>query len=156
MKRTARVRVLAAIGCLALPAWAGSLATSSAAGGSSASSAASSASESSNTSSNSSSAAGRQLTEGPYRIVDVAALTDRPGMVRLTLQALEASGDDGRFRVDLPEEALDRSGLTSGDTVSARYRPYGLELADAATERAFFLLLRDDWRRELPSNPVML
>lgn len=149
-----RIPIAAAIACAALPAGAGSLATSSAAGGSSASSAASTASDSSGASSDSSSRTGHAQAEGPYRIVEVAPLAGRPDLVRLTLQA--AARDGTTFRVDLPREALDRAGLALGDTVAARRRPYGLELAAAATDRAFFLLLSDDWTHELRSNAVVL
>ena len=139
----------------ALPALAGSLAGSSAAGGSSASSAASSASESSKSSSNSSSK-DNATAEGPYRIIEVAAVADRPGIVRLRLQALADAGPDGEFLLDLPRQTFDQSRLAPGGTVTARQRPYGLEFAQADSNKAFFLLLSDDWARELPSNPVLL
>lgn len=139
----------------ALPAQAGSLVGSSAAGGSSASSAASSASESSKSSSNSSSA-DKPTAEGPYRIIDVAAVPGRPDLVRLRLQALADAGPDGEFLLDLPRPTFAHSRLAPGETVTARRRPYGLEFADAGSNKAFFLLLSDDWARELASNPVLL
>lgn len=144
---------------LGWPALADSLSASSAAGGSSASSAssaASSASESSQSSSDSSGGKQHALAEGPYRIVAITPRPDRPGVVRLTLQALDDADEGGRVRVELPNEALESTGLATGDTVRARSRPYGVQLADAATGRAFFLLLHDDWAAELASNPVAL
>lgn len=143
----------------ALPALADSLSASSAAGGSSASSAssaASSASESSQSSSDGSGGKQRAMADGPYRIVDVAPRPDRPGVVRVTLQALDDPDEGHRFRLELPHDTLARAGLAAGDTVRARQRPYGVQLANAATERAFFLLLHDDWAAELTSNPVVL
>jgi capsid portal protein len=145
-------------GAVALPAGAGSLVTSSAAGGSSASSAASSASESSKDSSTSSST-NKRVAEGPYKIVDMVAVADRPGTMRLRLQALAdagAAGDTGEFVLDLPALTVDQSRLASGQTVIARQRAYGTEFAHGDSHQAFFLVLSDGWSRELVSNPVLL
>jgi len=142
-------------GTIVLPAGAGSLVTSSAAGGSSASSAASSASESSKDSSTSSSTNNR-VAEGPYKIVDMVALADRPGLLRLRLQALADAGPGGEVLLDLPALTAEQSRLAAGQTVTARQRPYGTEFADADTSKAFFLVLSDGWSRELVSNPVLL
>lgn len=143
------------VGAAVLPAAAGSLVTSSAAGGSSASSAASSASESSKDSSTSSSTNNR-VAEGPYKIVDLVAVADRPGTVRLRLQALADAGPAGEFVLDLPAQTADQSRLATGQTVTARQRPYGTEFAHVDTHQAFFLVLSDGWSRELVANPVLL
>ena len=154
-------------GAMALPAGAGSLVTSSAAGGSSASSAASSASESSKDSSTSSSS-NQRVAEGPYKIVDMVAVADRPGTMRLRLQALAAAGAvgaagaagatgaAGEFVLDLPALTVDQSRLASGQTVIARQRVYGTEFAHGDSHQAFFLVLSDGWSRELVSKPVLL
>lgn len=143
------------VGAAVLPAAAGSLVTSSAAGGSSASSAASSASESSKDSSTSSST-NKRVAEGPYKIVDLVAVADRPGTVRLRLQALADAGPAGEFVLDLPAQTADQSRLATGQTVTARQRPYGTEFAHVDTHQAFFLVLSDGWSRELVANPVLL
>lgn len=142
-------------GAIVLPAGAGSLVTSSAAGGSSASSAASSASESSKDSSTSSST-NKRVAEGPYKIVDMVAVADRPGTMRLRLQALADAGPAGEFVLDLPALTADQSRLASGQTVTARQRAYGTEFAHGDSHQAFFLVLSDGWSRELVSNPVLL
>jgi hypothetical protein len=103
-----------------------------------------------------SSTPGQNLAEGDYRIVEVALLTDQPGMVELSLQALADAGPDGAYTLSLPQKALARSGLTAGLLVSAHQRPYGIEFAVAPTQEAFFLVLRDDWYRELQSTPLSL
>jgi hypothetical protein len=139
------------LGAAALPALAGSLGTSSAAGGSSASSAASSASDSSSASSKAA-----RTAEGPYRILDVAALPGRPGQLRLRLQALAAPGDDNEVLLDLPQQTVADAGLASGQTLTARARPYGTEFARLDSAQALFLVISDDWQRELPANPVQL
>lgn len=138
---------------LALPAAADSLVTSSAVGGSSASSAGSASSASLGTSSDSSSP-DKKVAEGPYRIVEVARLPERPGEVRLTLRAEADPGSEVVLHV--PQATFDQSGLGAGATINARHRPYGLEFASADTRQPFFLVLDDDWYRELPSRPVVL
>jgi hypothetical protein len=140
------------LGAAALPALAGSLGTSSAAGGSSASSAASSASDSSSASSKAATTA-----EGPYRIIDVAELPGQPGQLRLRLQALvDTPGNESELLLVLPQQTVADAGLARGQTLTARARPYGTEFARADGRPALFLLISDDWQRELLSNPVQL
>ena len=136
---------------VAMPVRAGSIAGSSAAGGSSASSV---ASQSSEASSDSSSRATRRA-EGPYRVIDVAQLPERPGLLRLRLQP-ETAAQGGEVVLYVPQATVARSGLEAGHAVQARQRPYGVEFAHADTRSAFFLVLDDEWARELPSTPVTL
>ena len=153
-----RSRVLLAstiLGVFAGSALAGSLATSSAAGGSSASLAASSASETVEGSSASSKRAVAGL-DGPYRVVEVTPVPERPGTVRMTLRPLAGGASTEDVRLLVPQQAPERGGLAQGATVTANRRPYGVELAHADTRKAFFLVLDDGWRRELQSNPVAL
>lgn len=153
-RRSPRLVLLAlALGGFAVAAAADSLATSSAVGGSSASSTSSASSASSDKSSDSS-AQNKHTAVGPYRIVDVAAVAERPGALRLTLQPLGAQDARAAYILYVPQQAFDRSGLAVGGTVDARPRPYGTEFADAGTRKAFFLMVDDDWYRELAANPV--
>lgn len=114
----------------------------------------------------SNSSSGRaKVAEGDYKIIAVtAALADggdgggNPAMLRLTLQA-QASDGEGHappLFLRLPQAAWAGSGLASGHTITARHRPYGLEFAQARSGQAFFLVLDDEWQRELHSRPVLL
>ncbi len=133
---------------LSLSAFAASSAASSASEG--ASSAASSGSKSLEASSGSSTK-GDKVAAGDYKILDVAASADRPGMVRVHLQA---AADD--FYLVLPEQAFEKSQLSAGHIVTARQHAYGLEFANQKTQQAFFLVLSDEWYRELDSRAVVL
>lgn len=111
------------------------------------------------TGSSNSSAQNKPVAQGDYRVIDVAAIAERPGMLRLQMQATMQPGADGRLWLTLPQQALAQQPLRAGDLVHARYRPYGVEFArtDAATAReAFFLVLADDWHRELDPRAVKL
>ncbi|HJV71924.1 hypothetical protein [Ideonella sp.] len=129
-----------------------------------ASSAASSASESLSTSvgsvsdsfkgSSESSTQPNRTADGDYRVVEVAALDERPGMLQLTLQP--ASGEGDAFALVLPQKAADAGGVAPGQVVRAQNRPYGVEFARADSQQPFFLVLEDDWYRELASNAVTL
>jgi hypothetical protein len=129
-----------------------------------ASSAASSASESLSTSvgsisnsfrgSSDSSTGPTRTTDGDYRVVDVAQ-ADQPGMLALTLQPA-APGQGEAFVLVLPQQAADNGGVAVGGVVRAANRPYGVEFARADNRQAFFLVLDDDWYRELDSHPVTL
>ena len=131
-----------------------------------ASSAASSASDSVTTSvgslsgsvekSSTSSSGENKVAEGDYRIIDMAAAPDRPGMLRMKLQALADRSAEGEFFLYLPQEAADGSHLAQGGIVTARHKPYGVEFADGRTRQAFFLVLADDWYKELQTTAVVL
>lgn len=98
----------------------------------------------------------KKVAEGDYRVLQVAALEGRPGMLRLTMQAVDRPGTDGAITLDLPQKALKQRTLTAGDVVRTRQRAYGYEFAHADTREAFFLVLADDWHRDLQSRPVTL
>jgi hypothetical protein len=144
----------------AMPALAGPVSTSSAVGGSSASvagsSASSASSERSSERSSDSSSKTNRVAEGQYTIIDMVAVPERPGVMRLRLQAQDHPAADGEIWLYLPRQTVEEGRLATGQTVAARQRPYGVEFAHAETQRAFFLVLDDDWWRELASNPVTL
>jgi hypothetical protein len=98
-----------------------------------------------------------RTADGDYRVIEVAELAEKPGMLQLTLQAVQDPARE--FTLKLPREALGRNGMAVGAVVHARNRPYGLEFArlnDAQTREAFFLVLADDWHKELDSRRVAL
>ena len=105
---------------------------------------------------------GNKVAEGPYRVIEVAEAPARPGSVRVTLQALAESGDIGdsgnnsELHLYLPRQtALDQQ-LATGSVVHARARVYGFEFAQGSPRQAFFLVVRDEWLRELQTRPVSL
>jgi hypothetical protein len=137
----------------ATPALADSFASSASSAGSASSA---SLSDSIGDSSRSSSPDNR-TADGDYRVIDVADLAAKPGMLQLRLQATQ--GEAHEFTLKLPREALGRKGIAVGDIVHARNRPYGLEFArlnDEKGREAFFLVLADDWHKELESRRVSL
>jgi hypothetical protein len=98
-----------------------------------------------------------KTADGDYRVIEVAELAARPGMLQLRLRATQ--GEAYEFTLKLPREALGQRGIAVGDVVHARNRPYGLEFAranESRTRGAFFLVLADDWHKELDSRPVAL
>ena len=96
------------------------------------------------------------LIEGDYRIVALAPVAERPGMLRMKLQAVAERGADAEFFLYVPQAAVDEAQLAQGHVVTARQRPYGFEFSKLETQRAFFLVLTDDWYRELQTNAVVL
>ena len=147
------VAALLALG-LAAPAVAESFASSA----SSASSASvGSLSDSISGSSNSSRAADKPVTAGDYRIADVIALAERPGRLRLKLQGDGGALADASFYLELPQSTFERQGLTAGDRVRVGERAYGLAFARAESpNQAFFLVLADDWYRDLDARALAL
>ena len=144
-----------ALSC-AVPAMGASSASSASSEGSSAS--LGSVSTSFGTSSESSS---KTVTgaNGEYRIIDLAAAPERQGTVRLKLQAVAEAGTDDEFFLYLPQVVAAQAHLAQGDVVTARPRPYGTEFAAGArgaAKQAFFLVLADDWYRELQAKAVQL
>lgn len=101
-----------------------------------------------------SSAGDRKTAAGDYRLLEVAQAPHRPGMARMKLQAL-ADGH-GEFFLYLPQQAAEKSQLAAGAVVTVKERDYGFEFAGQATQQAFFLVLADDWLRELQTKVVTL
>jgi hypothetical protein len=129
---------------------------------SSASSAASTSVGSSSTSiekSSNSSSTRDKVAQGQYTVVEIAAVVQQPGMLRLRLQAL-AQGPAAavEFVLVLPRQAAERGQLAVGHVVSAEQRPYGLALATVTSAgnaaAPFFLVLDDAWFGELESRPL--
>lgn len=110
------------------------------------------------TSSNSS--ATRDVAQGEYRIVELAAAPAQPTHLRLKLQKVRAEGEpagphDGLY-LTLPQAAFEATGLAAGELVAATQRAYGVEFSRAADRVAFFLVLEDHWLQELAARPVAL
>jgi hypothetical protein len=96
----------------------------------------------------------RKTAAGDYRMVELAEAPNRPGMARMKLQAL--ADRQAEFFLYLPQAAAEHSGLVPGAVVTVKERAYGFEFARQATQEAFFLVLADDWLRELQTKVVTL
>ena len=138
---------------LAMPALSASSTASSASD--SASSAASSGSDSLKKSSDSSSKT-NTAAAGDYDLIDITTVAERPGTLRLRLQAVADRSSDGEYFLYVPQQTVDQSHLAAGQVVTARDRPYGLEFVKGDTRQAFFLVLNDEWSRDVPSHAVVL
>lgn len=139
------------VAALALPAQAESFASSAS---SAASESVGSVSDSFRGSSNASSGNDRHAANGRYEIERMTAVAERPERVQLALKSLDRDGE--ALTLELPQQALGRTMLASGDVITATPRAYGTQFAVAANNEAFFLVLEDAWMHELPSRPVSL
>jgi hypothetical protein len=141
-----------AVAFTALSARADSLASSASSAGSAS---VGSVSDSFRGSSNSSSNDNKRTAEGDYRVDAIVAVAGRPDRVRLELRALDRRSEEG-FALELPAQALEQVRLTAGSVVNARPRPYGVEFALAPAGEPFYLVLEDDWYRELAAHRVTI
>jgi len=170
MRRTTKLPALAAATLIALAAVAQAESFASSAISNSVSASVGSISTSFNASSDASSP-GRPLQAGVYRVMEIAAAPGREGYARLTLRAeVEVAGAapaapaEAVARADeflyLPLATVASAGLSAGQVIHARARPYGLELARAAeggrVAETFFLVVADDVYRELQTRAVRL
>jgi hypothetical protein len=97
--------------------------------------------------------------DGDYVIAAIAAAPERPGTLRLTLQAQTDKSADREFYLYLPQTVAERAQLAQGGTVTARARIYGTEFAQRSASHentAFFLVLADETYRELQARAVQL
>jgi hypothetical protein len=154
MNHFSKCLAFAVLFAAAVPAFSASTATSSASDSSTTS--VGSVSNSIQKSSAASSKPPTPLLAGDYRVVEVTAIAERPGTLRLLLQSLADPSADGEYQLFVPQEALERGQVSAGQIVTARERSYGIEFSAAATKQAFFLVLADEWYRELQSNAVVL
>ena len=136
----------------ALPARADSLASSASSAGSAS---VGSVSDSFRASSNSSSGDNKRAAAGDYQVDAIVAVAGRPDRLRLELRPLGRPAEEG-FALELPAQVLERVGLAAGSVVNARARPYGVQFALAPAGEPFYLVLEDDWYRELAAHRVTL
>lgn len=102
----------------------------------------------------SSGSSARNVAEGDYRIVDVAA-GERLESLRLKMQHVARADEEAAVvYVDVPQAALGHRSAAQGDIVAVRQRPYGYQFAWGDTRTPFFLVLAADWQRELEPRAV--
>jgi hypothetical protein len=158
LSRLVRAAAWAGLCMLSTGSWALSEAGSSASSAGSAASNSIGASSTSLTTSSNSSSNDRKVAAGDYTVVSVApaddAAHDPATFARLTLRAQRADAAEVVLR--LPMQTVTQAGLAAGATVTIRERAYGLEFAAGAQRQAFYLVLDDDWYRELASTAVVL
>ncbi len=99
----------------------------------------------------SNSSTGRRVAAGEYRVVEIAALEDRPGLERVQLE-----GEGGRFSLLLPAALREREALRSGDRIAVSTPAYGLAFARVGAREPFFLALEEGWRHEFQRRAVTL
>lgn len=104
----------------------------------------------------SASSSNNDVADGDYKVIEMAEVAQQPGMVRMKLQAVASAGDDGEFFLVLPREAVERGRVAVGGVVTARSRDYGYEFATQEERQPFFLVLADEWYKELQSRAVSL
>lgn len=156
--RFRHLSLTASLAAVCLLGSAPALADSTSSASSAASTSVGSSSTSLNASSNSSSSKDK-VAEGPYTVLAVLTLPDQPDALQLRLQQAAVPTDQpaAEFTLTLPRVAAERAQLATGLTVLAQHRPYGLAFARAdATGQPlpFFLVLDDNWHRELHNRPV--
>ena len=138
-----------ALGLFAVPA----LADSTSSASSAASTSVGSSSTSLETSSNSSTGK-KQVAQGPYTLVELVAVADKPDLMRLRLQG-NAATQTPEFFLLVPRLVVQQAQLTAGQTVQAEQRAYGMAFSAVGTS-PFFLVLDDAVHRELESRPVTI
>lgn len=105
--------------------------------------------------SSASSSRATDVAAGDYEVVEIAAVDDSDAdRLRLRLHPRPDRAGAGEVVLELPRLAFEEGRLVPGATVTARARPYGVEFASGATGRAFFLVLEDEWYRELRANAL--
>lgn len=95
-----------------------------------------------------------KVAAGDYRLAAINPVADQQEMLRLTMEPLDTTGDASSFHLDLPRLALKDKQLNPGETIRVLERSYGLEFAHGAKQEPFFLVLADDWQRDLGSRVV--
>lgn len=113
------------------------------------------------------------VAAGDYRVVNVAAAPDKPGVTRVALVPAQTAtpgvnSEALAFTLDVPTAALGARPLLQHDTVSVAHRPYGLAFArtlavtdsraagdgPGAAKETFFLVVANEWRGDFESKPI--
>ncbi|MFM8898615.1 MAG: hypothetical protein ACKOF9_01520 [Burkholderiales bacterium] len=130
--------------------------TSSTSSASSATSASLGSSSTSIETSSDSSTSDKKVAAGDYKVMAITADADRAGIMRLRLLAVGTDYKRTEFDLLLPVKVVEETGLAAGMVVAARERAYGLEFSVFGQQQAFFLVLQDEWYRDLHNKPVTL
>jgi hypothetical protein len=93
------------------------------------------------------------VAAGTYRVVEVAAVADRPGLERLTL-AGDQYGET--FALLLPMAVREKAALRQGVRVAVSAPTYGLAFTREGEATPFFLALDEAWRHEFKRQAVTL
>jgi len=149
MRISLRLATLALAAAAAAPSFAESSVASSASDSLSVSSA--KISDSISNSSQSSSQKDARNAQGDYKVIDVAEVAGKPGLVQLRLHAV---GADDEFLLTLPRQAAANGHVAKDAVVTAMQRPYGIEFAAGDEHAAFFLALNDAWADELKTTAL--
>ena len=108
------------------------------------------------TGSSHSSSPDNKQAQGDYKVIDVADVAGKPGMVELHLRAVAADAAVAELYLRLPREAAAQGRVAKDAIVTALQRPYGIEFAANQPRAAFFLALADDVARDMKMAPVTL
>lgn len=103
--------------------------------------------------SSASSSGDTKKAEGPYRVVEVAAVEARPGMQRLALKAVDG---DHAFALILPQATVDAQRIKAGAVINATPQAYGVQFALTGAAGPFFLVLHDAWFDALKTTRVSI
>jgi hypothetical protein len=101
-----------------------------------------------------SSSKGDKVAAGDYKVIQMADATDRPGVLRVTLQATADASNT--FVLLLPQAAATQGQVALGAVIQARPREFGLEFAAGTPRQPFYLVLHDAAYRELRTQVVTI
>jgi hypothetical protein len=90
--------------------------------------------------------------DGDYTVTAVAMVAERPGMLRLALHAKDAQSEEDDLFLYVPAVTVAKAQIQVGHGVTATARAYGTEFAKTENKQAFFLVLKEEWARELNSQ----
>jgi len=95
------------------------------------------------------------LTQGDYKITDIAVAEGRDNQMKI---ALQAPGDDRTkdLYLYLPVADYTHTNLNVGQIVTAMPRNYGLAFYQTQAQSPFAVVLADNWIKELHTNVVAL
>lgn len=149
------VSVLALLLASSAPSFAESLAGSASSAGMSASSAGSASVQGSSNAisgSSDSSMGTDDVAAGDYRLAAVERVDPQGEWVNLQMQPLDQQQAAPAFKLRLPAQTVGREALRPGDVIQVEHRPYGLQFTNAKTQAAFYLVVADDWQRDMQSR----
>lgn len=98
-----------------------------------------------------------KTAQGPYEVLQVQDVAERPGSVRLALRALQEGAQD--IELTLPQQAVARGQIVVGSVIEAQPREFGITFAarDASGQtQPFFIVVHDARYREFATQRVTL
>lgn len=94
----------------------------------------------------------KAVTQGDYKITDIAVATDRFDRTRIALQHTDEKNET--YYLYMTRSDFESAHLDKGQIITASKKPYGVSFKHADADEPFVIVLDDTWIKDLHSHDI--